>query len=47
MEIAEEIGVSQPTVAAMVKGHSNIRASAADRLRKLYVKASRRAKRAA
>lgn len=47
VEIAQEIGVSQPTVAAIVKGHSNIRASAADRLKKLFVKARRRAKRAA
>ena len=46
-EIADEIGVSQPTVAAIVKGHTNIRASAADKLRKAYRRVNRLVKKAA
>lgn len=46
-EIAKEIGISQPSVFAISKGHSGIRAITADRLRRLYKKAVRSAKCAA
>lgn len=48
VEIGKEIGLSQPTVFAILhKGHLNIRASAADRLRKAYRKTARAVKKAA